>query len=123
MDGRDDEIYYSRFTAGKWQKPLRIYAEDNQVPDILAQAMVNADGKPSVSWQSYDLASNRYRNLRVDWSGKTWSKPRYELLSPFAAKTLDKKIAATLDALPHKNQLFSIYDRRRYPFEAYYFGR
>lgn len=119
VDGEDDEIYYSRFVAGKWQKPLRLNPIDNKVPDILPQPTIK-NGKPSVAWLGFDMQSRQYRHFRSDWDGKKWTKPRHEIVSPFSAKTLDKKIKIP-DEL--KSDLYSLYDSRRYPNEAYYFGR
>lgn len=119
VDDEDDEIYFSRFVAGKWQKPSRLNPNDNKVPDILPQPSIKK-GKPSVTWLSFDTVSRKYRHLRTDWDGKKWTKPRFEIASPFAAKTLDKKIK-----IPNEltDGLHSLYDSRRYPNEAYYFGR
>ena len=119
VDGEDDEIYYSRFIAGKWQKPTRINPQDNKVPDILPQPTLK-DGKPSVTWLGFDTTSRKYRHFRTDWDGKNWTKPRLEIASPFSAKTLDQKIEIPVEL---NDGLHSLYDRRRYPNEAYYFGR
>lgn len=119
VDGEDDEIYYSRFIAGKWQKPSRLNPNDNQVPDILPQPTIK-NGKPSVAWLGFDINSRQYRHFRTDWDGKKWTKPRFELISPFSAKTLDKNIKIPVEI---NGGLHSLYDSRRYPNEAYYFGR
>lgn len=120
VDGEDDEIYYSVFGAGKWRKPNRINPVDNKVPDILPQPVLLENGLPSVTWLGFDTKTSQYRYFRSDWDGKKWTKPRANVPNPFTEKSLAEDIKLPTDI--EKNTA-ALYDRRRYPSEAFYFSR
>lgn len=68
----NDEIYFSRCRAGKWDKPVRLNPK-NEVPDILPQITIT-DGKPPVvSWLGF--RDGGYHRLQSSRRGKSWSKP------------------------------------------------
>ncbi len=120
VDGQDDEIYYSQFGAGKWNKPQRLNPEDNAVPDFMPQPSLQGNGQPTVSWLGFDLATKQYRYFRSDLKDRQWTPPRIEALNPFKTKVMAKDIV-----LPPQlaQQTMAVYDRRNYPYEAFYFNR
>ena len=72
FDGHDDEIVWSRRSAGgTWSKPTRA-AADNDVPDV-TPALVATNGGALLAWSRYDAESGeyavvvaRFRNGRFD---------------------------------------------------------
>ncbi len=71
--GNNDDIYYSRLVAGKWQPP-RLLHPVNQVPDIQPFVFLNSNGMPLVQWQRF--VDGSYREFESYWSGRAWSVPR-----------------------------------------------
>lgn len=66
-NGKDDNIFFSRFIAQKWQTPTQVNTQNN-VPDILPEAGVTSDGTIWVSWQqmnknSYIELTTTFKNI------------------------------------------------------------
>ncbi len=72
-EGNNDDIYYSRLVAGKWQPPRRLHPA-NQVPDIQPFVFLNSNGMPLVQWKRF--VDGSYREFESHWSGRTWSVPQ-----------------------------------------------
>jgi len=70
-NGRDDNIFFSRFISKKWQEPIQINTK-NSVPDILPEAGVTKDGTVWVSWQQ--LSNNSYIELTKTFKNLASSK-------------------------------------------------
>lgn len=65
----NDEIYYTRYIDGKWQKPQLVNVV-NDVPDVLPVISVNQKGKYLVNWDGY--RDGMYRKLQAVWNGNGW---------------------------------------------------
>jgi acyl-CoA thioesterase-1 len=70
FDGHDDEIVWSRGSAGAWTRPQRL--TDNQVPDI-TPALAAAGRGALVAWSQ--LAGDGYRLLVARFGDGRWSEP------------------------------------------------
>jgi len=70
-DGKDDEIFFARWNGSGWSKPARVN-EDNEVPDIVPEIGLDADGAPVVGWVGFngDIYVHRYRV----WDGSGWKE-------------------------------------------------
>lgn len=71
--GANDDIFYSRLVAGKWQQPLPLHSA-NQVPDIQPSVALTDEGMPVVRWRRFIDGS--YREIESYWLGRKWSAPR-----------------------------------------------
>ena len=71
FDGNDDEILWSRWSAGAWSKPQPI-AEDNAVPDITPHLVTTSQGALA-AWSRYD--GNDYRINVARFDGESWTRP------------------------------------------------
>jgi len=89
VDGEDDEIFYSRYQSGSWDKPQRI-APDNKVPDIEAKVVLSEGGKPVVNWKSFDMTTFKYRNKVAEWNGKKWQQKGFIIDNPLKTNSLIK---------------------------------
>ncbi len=69
-NGGQDEIYSSSYQDDAWTTPVQVNAT-NQVPDILPEITINANGNPQVTWQGF--RNGDYMHLRSTWDGKAWS--------------------------------------------------
>ncbi len=65
----NDDIYFSRFIHGKWQKPARVN-QANNVPDILPRIELMAPHGYQVIWQGF--RKNGYVKLVSRWTGHGW---------------------------------------------------
>ncbi len=68
----NDEIYFSRFRAGKWDAPVRLNPK-NEVPDILPQITVIKGKPPVVTWLGF--RNGEYHRLQSSYRGASWNKP------------------------------------------------
>ncbi len=68
----NDEIYFSRFRAGKWDHPVRLNPQNN-VPDILPQIAIATGKSPVVTWLGF--RNGEYHRLQSSWQGGAWSEP------------------------------------------------
>lgn len=93
VDGEDDEIFYSYWGAGQWQKPTRM-AADNKVPDLEPKVTLTAKGYPEVSWQSFDMKTFKYRYKRALWNGEQWEQLGFQIANPLTnqARKIDVKL-------------------------------
>jgi len=89
VDGEDDEIFYSRYESGSWHKPLRV-APDNKVPDLEPRVALNKFGEPRVSWNSFDMATYKYRNKVAEWSKDGWEIKGFMIDNPLGKNSLLK---------------------------------
>ena len=71
FDGTDDEIVWSRRSAGSWSPP-RPVARGNAVPDITPHLFATPGGA-LVAWSRYD--GNDYRVNVARFDGEAWSPP------------------------------------------------
>lgn len=69
-DGGQDEIYFSKYSGNTWTTPMRVNS-GNEVPDILPEIALNAEGTPLVTWQGFRNGS--YVQLQSTWDGEAWS--------------------------------------------------
>ncbi len=67
----NDEIFFSRYVDGKWQKPALVNKANN-VPDILPFISQTCDGGYEVTWQGY--RSGQYVTLSSRWQGDHWGE-------------------------------------------------
>ncbi len=88
-NGRNDDIYVSRWNGRSWQKPVRIHPA-NDVPDILPVITMDR-GRPTVTWQRYD--GDKYVHVTSTWNGRTWSaaEPESPARRLLRAKMLQKR--------------------------------
>lgn len=84
----NDEIYYTRFIDGKWQKP-NLVNKTNDIPDILPVIAITDQGKPQVTWDGY--REDNYTKLRAIWTGKGWGPE--EVVDTETVKTTEKEVA------------------------------
>jgi acyl-CoA thioesterase-1 len=70
FDGHDDEIVWSRGSAGDWTRPQRL--TDNQVPD-LTPALAAAGRGALIAWSQ--LAGDGYRLLVARFQDGRWGEP------------------------------------------------
>lgn len=68
-DGKDDEIVWSRRSAGGAWSPVRSIATDNAVPDITPAVTAAGDGA-LISWSRYD--GEQFRLMLARFNGKAW---------------------------------------------------
>jgi len=68
----NDEIYFSRCRAGKWDGPVRLNPK-NEVPDILPQITIAYGKPPVVTWLGF--RNGDYHRLQSSYRGGAWSKP------------------------------------------------
>jgi hypothetical protein len=69
VQNHDDDIYFSRWQGVKWAKPALVHP-DNNVPDILPQLSLSLEGKPLITWTSYN--NGRYVYSLGEWNGRQW---------------------------------------------------
>lgn len=62
VDGKDDEVFWSRSQAGRWSPPARVHP-DNDVPDVVPRVVAVAGGA-LVAWSRYDGHDYRLRVAR-----------------------------------------------------------
>jgi hypothetical protein len=92
FDGQDDEIVWSRRTAGAWQPVKRLYP-DNSVPDITPALIATADGGALVAWSRFDGHAYQLRMARFDpagdgrWTGEHAAAPSGSLYPSFVCGT------------------------------------
>jgi len=68
----NDDIFFSRFLDGKWQKPQPLHIS-NDVPDIRPIVDLTEKGTPLVQWQRY--MDGGYQSVSSFWMGDKWSLP------------------------------------------------
>lgn len=71
-NGVADDVYVSFYKGTGWSKPQQVNPS-NQVPDILPEISLLANGALAVTWQGYD--GERYQHYQSIFQNKIWGKP------------------------------------------------
>lgn len=71
LDGKAEEIYFSRWDGATWERPARVNGDDGY-PDILPLVGIDRDGRPVVTWSGFD--GERYRSYQSAWTGSGWGR-------------------------------------------------
>ncbi len=70
FDGKDDDIYFSRWDGEVWEMPSRVHV-DNDTPDLLPTIVGNKDNYPTIFW--YGFNGEKYVRYSSRWTGHRWS--------------------------------------------------
>lgn len=85
FDGSDDEVVWSRRSAGAWSAPKSVSAP-NGVPDVMPALAANRDGGATIAWNrfreaGYELRTARFQN--GEWRGERSLAPAGSLYPTF----------------------------------------
>lgn len=98
-NGKDDNIFFSRFIANTWENATQVNSENN-VPDILPVAGTTADGLIWVSWQQ--LNNNSYIELTTTFkktsssNNSAYQQTKESMISPLNSFSSDGTAEITL---------------------------
>ena len=96
FDGKDDDIFWSRWNGLGWSGPERVNVDD-EYPDILPAIMFGPDGLPVIQWQGFD--GHNYKKFSSNWTGVAWG-PELEGQQTFSAKKEMQRKVSEFPALP-----------------------
>ena len=91
FDGTDDEIFAASMIKDKWSKPMRIYQQDNAVPDYQPTTSINNNGMVVVNWIRFDTEVSDYVDYRVamrgidDRGNPLWGAPEKVVANPLVS--------------------------------------
>jgi len=87
FNGKDDDIYFSRFVDNRWMEERRLFAQDNDVPDLRPTARLNVAGVPELRWRQFSFDKGAYIDVYAvleseNEDGARWSDPEEYVINP-----------------------------------------
>ncbi len=98
-NGKNDDVYFSRWNGGQWSKPLRINSR-NSTPDYLPKIYVDQNGRASVEWKAMSPSGQTLKIKNLETS--EIKDLEYSVNSRIKRKADKVVVDSCLHSLPEK---------------------